>query len=232
MITTVILVIATAGLFNVFIDPHGVFPSPRISSLNAIKPLLDHHRELSRYQRVRRLCPNTGIFGNSRAEVGFDPESPVLAAQGLSAFNHAIPGTGARNTYRQIVWLQAANCMPQIVLLGIDFFDFLGGDVPRPLPTLQSDPAPELDKRFFAESVFSITGLRDSLTTVFLQRSRYPATSTERGFNPLFNYIMEVDRYGHYVLFRQRAEENERSHRHAQEGRVAGHGRCKGVGEV
>ena len=68
-----------------------------------------------------------------------------------------------------------------------------------------------MDVRFFAEAVFSITGLRDSLATILLQRSRYPATSTERGFNPLLNYIPEVEQNGHYALFRQRAEENARN---------------------
>lgn len=210
MITTCLVAIAVAGLFNVLVDPLSVFGSPRIASLNATKPHLDHHRELARYQRVRRLCPDTGIFGNSRAEIGFDPESPALVARGLSAFNHAIPGTGANTTYQQILWLKAANCLPKIVFLGVEFFDFLGGDAPRPLPTLQTNPAPRPDYRFFAESVFSITGLRDSLATILLQRSRYPGTSTERGFNPILNYIPEVAQSGHYVLFRQRAEENVR----------------------
>jgi len=211
MLTTAFVVIVTVGAFNALIDPLGVFASPRISGVNAIKPYLDHHRELSRYQGARRLCASTGIFGNSRAEIGFDPKGPAMATHGLSAFNHAIPGTGASTSYRQIIWLQSANCLPKTIFLGVEFFDFLGGSVPPLLPTLETDPAPQRDSRFLAESVFSITGLRDSLTTLLLQRSRYPATSTDRGFNPLFNYIPEVEQSGHYALFRQRAEENYRN---------------------
>lgn len=211
MLTTAFVVIVTVGAFNALIDPLGVFASPRISGVNAIKPYLDHHRELSRYQGARRQCASTGIFGNSRAEIGFDPKGPAMATHGLSAFNHAIPGTGASTSYRQIIWLQSANCLPKTIFLGVEFFDFLGGSVPPLLPTLETDPAPQRDSRFLAESVFSITGLRDSLTTLLLQRSRYPATSTDRGFNPLFNYIPEVEHSGHYALFRQRAEENYRN---------------------
>lgn len=211
MLTTAFIVIATVGVFNVIIDPLGVFGSPRIGGFNAIKPYLDHHRELSRYQRARRLCLNTGIFGNSRAEIGFDPKSPAMATHELSAFNHAIPGTGANTSYRQIIWLQAIDCLPKTIFLGVEFFDFLGGSEPQSLPTLETVPTPQRDSRFFAESVFSITGLRDSLATLLLQRSAYPATSTDRGFNPLFNYIPEVGESGHYVLFRQRAEENSRN---------------------
>lgn len=211
MLAAFVLVIASAGMFNAFIDPLGVFGSPRIAKINAIKPYLDHHRELTRYHGARRQCLNAGIFGNSRAEIGFDPESPALAAHGLAAYNHAIPGTGAGTTYRQILWLQAANCLPKTIFLGVDFFDFLGGVVSSPFPAPQLTPAPQLDTRFFAESVFSITGLRDSLVTLLLQQSRYPATSTNLGFNPLFNYIPEIGQSGHYVLFRQRAEENVRN---------------------
>ena len=129
----------------------------------------------------------------------------------MTAFNHAIPGTGASTSLRQIIWLKNANCSPETIFLGVEFFDFLGGDEPHSLPTLATHPAPQRDARFFAEAVFSITGLRDSLTTLLLQRSRYPATSTDRGFNPLFNYIPEVEQSGHYTLFRQRAEENVRN---------------------
>lgn len=211
MLTTLILVIAAAGLFNALIDPLGVFDSPRIVQINATKPYLDHHRELARYAGAVRLCTNAGIFGNSRAEIGFDPESPALAEHGLSAFNHAIPGTSLATTLRQVIWLQAANCLPKTIFLGVEFFDFLGGSERRPLPTLQTDPVPQRDHRFFAEAIFSITGLRDSFTTLMLQRSRYPATTTDRGFNPLFNYIPEVAQSGHYALFRQRAEENLRN---------------------
>ena len=211
MLATTLFVIATVGAFNILIDPLGVFASPRIGGIYAVKPHLDHHRELSRYAGARRLCPDTGIFGNSRAEIGFDPKSPALVAHGLSAFNHAIPGTGASASYRQMIWLQSANCLPKTIFMGVEFFDFLGGSEPPSLPTLETEPPPQPDSRFFAESVFSITGLRDSVATVLLQRSRYPATSTERGFNPLLNYIPEVEQSGHYALFRQRAEENSRN---------------------
>lgn len=211
MFGTFVIVIAAVGLFNAIVDPLGVFDSPRIAQINAIKPYLDHHRELARYQGAYRLCANTGIFGNSRAEIGFDPKNPALMAHGLSAFNHAIPGTSANTSLRQIIWLKNANCLPKTIFLGVDFFDFLGGSDPRPLPTLETYPPPIRDARFLAESVFSITGLRDSFVTLLLQRSRYPATLTDRGFNPLFNYIPEVAQSGHYVLFRQRAEENIRN---------------------
>lgn len=213
MITTAFIIVAAVGVFNIVINPLGVFDSPRINGLNAIKPYLDHHRELARWQAARRLCPNAGIFGNSRAEIGFDPENPIFSEHGLSAFNHAIPGSSLSLAFRQVGWLKSAGCMPNVVILGVEFFDFLGGSLPDPRPVQEGSTAPKIDARFFAESVFSIAGLRDSLGTVALQQSRYPAVLTERGFNPLLNYIPEVEQNGHYTLFRQRVEENARNWR-------------------
>jgi hypothetical protein len=210
MLATVGLTLAVVGTFNAFIDPLGVFGSPRMAGLNATKPQLDHHRELARWEGARRLCTNAGIFGNSRAEIGFDPENPAFGERRLSAFNHGIAGTSARLSYRQLRWLQTSGCMPETIILNVEFFDFFGGDTPTPLPPAESDPPPRVDARFLVETVFSLTGLRDAVNTVLLQRSRYPATLTERGFSPLYNYIGEVEQAGHYILFRQRAEENAR----------------------
>ena len=211
MIVTVVVALVVVGAINIFIDPLGVFGSPRIVGINASKPYLDHHRELARWQAAYRFCSSVGIFGNSRAEIGFDPENPIFANRRLSAFNHAIAGSGADLAFRQLRWLQGAGCLPETIFLGVEFIDFLGGSSPTPLPAAESDPAPRLDPRFLAETVFSLTGLRDSLSTLLLQRARYPATRTERGFSPLYNYLGEVEQSGHYVLFRQRAEENARN---------------------
>jgi type II secretory pathway component PulM len=213
MLASLAAVLLLVGAFNVFVDPLGVFASPRVRGINAIKPYLDHHRELSRWTAAKQLCAEVGIFGNSRAEIGFDPQGPAFAAQGLGAFNHAIPGSGAILAYRQLNWLKAAGCMPKTIILGGEFFDFLGGTPAFALPVAASDPAPRVDARLLAETVFSLTGLRDSLLTVAQQRSPYAATITDHGFNPLANYIPEVEQGGHYVLFRQRAEENLRNWR-------------------
>lgn len=207
-LATVFLVVGAVGGLNALIDPLGVFGAPRIAGVNAIKPYLDHHRELARWAAARRVCADTAIFGSSRAEIGFDPENASLRRRGMSAFNHAIPGTRADMSLRQLGWLQAAGCAPGTVILGVEFFDFLGGTPARADAVPGPQPAPRPGWRFLAESVFSINGLRDSLAAVMQQRARHPASVTERGFNPLDNYVAEVEQAGHYVLFRQRAEEN------------------------
>lgn len=208
MLAAALAVVCLVGGFNMLVDPMGVFNAPKWPGVNAVKPYLMHHRELVRFYKARRWCGDLAILGNSRAEIGFDPSSPAFAAAGLKPFNHAIAGTGLSTSHRQLLWLEAEKCTPQTIFLGVDFFDFLGGATPRPLQNLQTHPIPALDTGFWTEAVFSLTGLRDSVATLVLQRDRFAATTTDRGFNPLLEYVPEAQRSGYFPLFRQRASEN------------------------
>lgn len=204
---SLLVTLATCGAFNIFMDPLGIFGSPRIGGINKVKPYLDHHRELARWKGAQRLCPNAAIFGNSRAEIGLDPEHPDFGKKSLRAFNHAIPGTSIVTAIQQLQWLQDAGCFPKTIVLGVEFFDFIGPAASASVISTSSI-APSITASVLAESVFSVTGVRDSLETLFIQKSRHPASITEKGFNPLLNYVPEVAHSGHYTLFRQRANEN------------------------
>lgn len=207
MAATLAGTVIASGLFTSFIDPLGIVGAPRVTALNAKKPLLDHHHELARWRAAIRLCPKAGVFGNSRAEIGFDPEHPAFAARGVDGFNHAIPGTSINTASHQLEWLAHAGCSPRLVVLGVEFFDFLGGDAPQPEePRVHA--APQLDASVLAETVFSLTAIRDAMATVALQHSNHPALTTPRGFNPLHHYELEVARSGHNAMFRQRAQES------------------------
>lgn len=208
MLGTALAVVAGVGAFNIVVDPLGIFSSPRVAGFNAIKPLLSHHQEASRWAAARRACADTGIFGNSRAEIGLDPANPTLAKMGLSAFNNALPGTTIATSHHQLAWLQSVGCMPRTLILGVEFLDFLGDSAAQAGTAESTRPAPSIDSRLLAEAVFSTSGLFDSAKTIAIQHTRYPATITERGFNPLLEYIPEAALVGQYVMFRQRAQEN------------------------
>ena len=76
---------------------------------------------------------------------------------------------------------------------------------------MDSRPPPSVDAQIVAETLFSLTGVGDSLRTIGVQRAAYPALLTDRGFNPLLNYAALVKSSGHYPLFAQRASENARN---------------------
>jgi hypothetical protein len=199
------------GTFNIAVDPMSIFGSPTITGFNKIKPHLDHDREFSRWQLAKRECADVGVFGNSRAEMGINPENSAFLKVGNSVFNHAIPGSRAHLAYSQLSWLKSIGCLPKTVFLGVEFFDFLGAIKARSLSLPETINPPQLDGKFLGESVFSINGLMDALSTVALPMSQNPATLTNLGFNPALNYRHEVQKNGHYVLFRQRAEESARN---------------------
>jgi len=216
MFCTAALLVAAVAVFTLLVDPLGVFGSPRVAGLNAVKPHFEHDRELTHWMGARRLCAKTGLFGNSRAEIGLNPLSPSLLAHGLDAYDNAIPGTSADLSYRQLKWLAEAGCMPRTVFLGVDFFDFLGAQAAPAMSALDAAPAPRIDASFIAQNVLSLTGLQDSLETLAIQHSRHPATLTDRGFDPLDNYVAEVEHNGAYALFRQKAQDNIRTWKRLQ----------------
>lgn len=206
--------VAAAGAVNWMADPLGVFGTPLVPGVNARKPYLNHDRELARFTLAQRHCASAratdsglaGIFGNSRAEIGFDPEHAAFERLGLQAFNHAIPGMTLRTPAKQFRWLEATGCLPQRALVGVDFFDFLGGRPGEPIP--ETPPLPSKDPAFFATATFSLSGVRDAFATFRLQRQPSAPELTALGFNPLREYADEVATLGHYRLFRQRAEES------------------------
>lgn len=208
---TVALGLALCAAVTLFFDPLGIFGSPRLEGFNATKPYLYHHQTLARLHAAKRICASAGIFGNSRAEIGFDPQHPVFASRGLDAFNHAIPGSGVAAARAQLQWTARAGCAPRVIVVGVEFFDFLGGTaLADPVPG-HSEKEPAIDLNALTQTVFSLDALRDSYMTLAAQRAPHAATISERGFNPLLNYLPEVALSGHYSLFRQRAEENLRS---------------------
>ena len=60
MLTTLVIVIAQLACSMCLLTRLAYLP-PRVVQINVIKPYLDHHRELARYQKAYRLCPNTAF---------------------------------------------------------------------------------------------------------------------------------------------------------------------------
>lgn len=204
-----LVVLAICSAVNLLVDPLDIFDSRRIAGVNAIKPHLDHHQVLSKARVAGRMCSSVGIFGNSRAEIGFDPDHPLFHQPGMDAYNHAIPGSALITSLQQLAWLEKSACAPKVIILGVEFFDFLGAK--KSLAPRVLEPVPAITAPVLAETVFSITAVRDSIATLWLQRAEYPEMVTRRGFNPLLTYILEAKNNGYYALFRQRADENKKN---------------------
>lgn len=202
--------VALVGAFNLVVDPYRYFRVVEIAGLNVVKPRPDH--DLADIKRAAWLCQpyNALILGNSRAEVGFDPQHPSFAAHGLSAFNFALPGTTLRTSWE--IYDDLSRERPQdMLIVGLDFLDFLVPPDAAALETLVSRR--ETDAAFAArhlKALFTSQSLLDSVRTVVNQRNPNAAVLTARGFNPLREYALTARNDGYWALFQQRAAENAR----------------------
>lgn len=227
--TAVVLALGTAFV-NHRIDPYGIFGSPRTPGVNALKPASHERVRITKPYQAERAQPRTVIGGNSRPELGIDPDSPCWASADRPVFNAGIPGASFRLQahYAKHALLQGNG---RQLLMGVDFADFLI-DSRRTYPTAQGAPlaspprlssdeqrlAPQLTGAAQAEhlvqrtadrltALFSLTTLGDSLATVAAQGNPDAATRLENGFNPARDFYPTVRSEGQHILFEQKNQE-------------------------
>lgn len=182
---------------------------------------------MAKAYQVQHVKPRTLVLGNSRAEVGFNPESPSWPQELRPVYNLALPGTGPITALRYLEHATAVN-KPAMVVLGVDFMDFLiredaspyrvdGNPSPmerRLLVTRTGSPNPVyLQQRVedFTATVLSLDALIHSVNTLYAQYSRYPTDLTQRGFNPMRDYEGIAKQEGYPTMFHQRDLENVRA---------------------
>jgi hypothetical protein len=218
MLLCCVLALLLGAALNLIVDPYGVHRSIDLEGFNRLKPKSGLHGQVVKPYRVLEVRPKTLLLGNSRVEVGIDPESPRWPAALRPVYNMALPGTGVTAALRS---LQHANSNSKVdlVVMGVDFFDFLSRDQPtspapaepsefdkRLLVNLDGTPNPRRGLQVFrdrATEIFSLNTLTDSLYTIAGQRVPDQADLTALGFNPLHEYRRFVRVDGHEVLFRQ-----------------------------
>lgn len=216
--TLIALLLGAVGL-NYWVDPYGLY---RPRGAGDWKPHAATQGELVKPYLVLRHPPRTLILGNSRAEVGFDPEDPAWPEATRPVFNLALPGTGTRVARRLFEHVLATH-PPQAVVLGVDYMDFLvepgarGGD-PAMTRRLRLEAVHPASVRWLqrlhdlAATLVSLDALIHSLDTLRLAGRQGVADLTEAGFNPMRDYQQIARREGYFNLFRQRDLENIRAY--------------------
>lgn len=223
-LATVVLCGVVAIIFFVgIIDPYSQYGWFKQAGINAVKPDLSRYAEEIKLTQAIKLKPDTLIFGNSRAEIGFDPESPALMQHGYSAYNLAIRGTTITSSHRQLTYLLQKGIKPKRVLIALDFVDFMNPskkvDAGAKRIAVNNADFP-VDKWYWRfDGLFSMASMKDAINTLLIQNNSEAATMTERGFNPLREYQELARNEGYFVLFRQRAEENAKTYLKKASGR-------------
>lgn len=197
--------IVLAVALVVVVDPYRLYQLVDLPGFNQLKPSPERYQEQIKLTGARALRAKVLIAGNSRAEIGFDPEYRALAAGGASTYNIALAGTAISVSRRELDYLRGVALAPSKVVMGIDFLDFLL-DPAHPPAVPKPGPAQSAFHWQF-DSLFSITSVLDAIKTIRMQHADDAESLTARGFNPLREYRKHVRDDGYYPLFQQRASE-------------------------
>lgn len=161
---------AAVGLFNVALDPYGVFDSPIVTGINQSKPRKGNNDRLFKATDIIRIKPATLLFGSSRVRQGLDPTYEGLKDK-QPAYNLGLNGA---NPYEQLRYLQHAianNKNLKTVILGIDFFMFNAYNENQPGFTEDRLEKQSISLQDTMNVVFSIDALSSSLETLDSSRN-------------------------------------------------------------
>ena len=215
-----LILLIGAMTLNYWVDPYGLY---RSYSDGDWKPHGATQGELVKPYQVLKHSPRTLILGNSRAEVGFDPEDAAWPESVQPIYNLALPGTGTRVARRLLEHVLAAHS-PQTIVLGVDFMDFLvSPDVNKWEPEINKrlliTPDRQINNgRWFqmmldgAVTLASLDAVMHSIDTVRVHGKSEVAHLTAAGFNPMHDYSRIARNEGYFNLFRQRDIENIRAY--------------------
>lgn len=228
LLSVLIAFIGTAGIVggvNYLVDPYGFFSSTRIDGFNSLKPKAGQRTQVVKPYQVMRVKPRTLIVGNSRPEMGIDPQSVCWGQADLPAYNLGLPGA---DMHMQVRFVQHALSSGGIqrILMAIDFIDFLKDkEGPKdisawPEQALGYESRLRVD-RFekpnlvysvrrvgdYLMGLFSLTGFTDSIVTLVSQGDPNASTRRPDGFNPARDYLDIIETEGQAVLFNQKNPE-------------------------
>jgi hypothetical protein len=200
---------------NVVVDPYRVFDLVDIRGFNAVKSRALQRGQMSKMRSIMSIHPQRIILGNSRAQVGLDPESAQWPDT-RKTYNAALPGTGLETT---LLFLRAAVAGGQLreAVIGLEFLDFLVDDRGEPEPssgTLLEDQAKvdreisKIDLKSLLSITLSLDALLDSMYTLLAQHVAGSPDLTKSGFTPMRDYAAMAKRDGYASFFRQRDMEN------------------------
>jgi hypothetical protein len=203
-----VVLLANVAALNLVVDPYGLFRVIDVPGLNRLKSQASERGPLFKHTGVARMQPRALILGNSRAEIGFDPESPAWPEWARPAFNLALPGAAIGAVAGDFGRALHAT-HPRLVVVGLDFVDFRVDPSAQDGFTLAVPAAdPWRDFRDRCSALLTMGSFADSLATVRAQHEPFPTGLTDAGFNPKRDYLAIARREGYFALFQQRDQEN------------------------
>lgn len=219
-----LLLITTAG-FNYLVDPYGLFGTARISGFNEKKPTANTRVRVVKPYQVTRVQPHALIVGNSRPEMGLDPDHECWPVEKRPVYSLTTPGASVYMQMRQTQHALAST-PAKLMIVGVDFLDFLVAPENHADPYQWPPAVREFEHRLsvtatgqdndtywrqsirdYVTTVLSLDTLEDSLQTIAFQGNINASNQTEQGFNPARDYLDIIHSEGQAVLFRQKNDQ-------------------------
>jgi hypothetical protein len=195
--------------FTRLIDPYGYWGGPEVAGINAAKPFTGQHALPVKHQQYLRVKPRTLLIGNSRTEVGMDPESSAWPKAMLPVYNFGLPGAYVGTSVDAAIQAAEAH-RPDTIIFGVDLPDFrVAQEDWRDAPHESHAPVAPY-KTALSDTVsmlFSLDAATQSVAAIAEQHKAHPATTTPHGFNGLNNYNDVVATEGHAAIFANRNAE-------------------------
>ncbi len=220
-ISSLIVLSALTVLINYKIDPYLIFNSPRIDNLNQYKTDINSHIRGSKAYHPTYYEWDALIIGNSRVEMGLNPEHECFKERNLNVYNLGIPGAGVREQLEFALNIIHNQPIKQ-VFLSVDFLDFLVkiGERSKMGSFNWSEPPVNKSLRYSFDgtlnsewhwesfkdkyrSLYSLDALTSSIKTVMMQ-SDSRANRTQKGFNPANDFRASTEIEGVNAIFEQK----------------------------
>ena len=203
----IVLMISTAGITNLVIDPYGLFSLINIPGVNSEKPELGKHARMVKAHAVRIIEPGGLVLGSSRAEYGLDPDHPGWDPAADPVYNLALPSGSIYEALRYLQHAQAQNPLKQVVL-ALDLFMFnviwqTEADFAEARLDMHDAIGPGSGWiRDLATALFSIDALRASITTIRSQGGTTHTPYLENGARHATRNWKNIKRKGgHHKAF-------------------------------
>lgn len=206
---TLAFLVVTA-VFNALVDPYGMFRIVDLRGLNDIKTRAGQRAELYKRHAVNQLHFKGLILGNSRAEIGFDPDSHAWPEAARPVFNFALPGSGLAAAHDAFAVVARANA-PRFLVVGVEFLDFRTQGVAVQLQPINTSRSHQWVTEHVS-ALLTVNALRDSILTIAGQNRPNAARLTDAGFNPMRDYEEIARREGYRAMFAQRNQDNARGY--------------------
>jgi hypothetical protein len=204
----ILFTIGVAALV-VFADPYRFYGSATMRGVNEIKPRVYQHATIAKARQLQRSEARTLLLGNSRVEIGFDPDSRAFPPEMHPVFNAALAGAGLDTAATLLMQAAEAGTL-QTAIVGVDFQDALElptlADTANGRPALAPAPFQGMWWRDAVKLTLTLDALTDSLITFAGQDRQTGVTMLPNGFNPLNDYKPYVRRAGYHELFTRKNE--------------------------